>query len=307
MEASLMGVDTHGINLLPTYLKELEHGRATTAPHFGLDSRAAGTCTLDGDNALGPVVGQHAAREAIARAREVGVATVAVSRSNHLGASGVHARTIAAADQIGLVLTNSDALVAPANGCEPLCGTNPIACAAPGVGDDGFFFDMATSVVAFTRVRNASKNGTLQPGWAVDTMGADLALGGPFSALLPLGGYKGQGLGMLVQILCALLTGMPFDADLQNMFVEPFNQPRNISHCFIAIDIASFIPPATFRARLTELLNRFRQSRSVEGQTVRVPGDLESIARAERTVLGVPVDDTLHALLTPYLQAESAA
>lgn len=297
IQASLMGVDTHGVELLPVYLRELDGGRANLAPRLHLSPGKTGATVLDADNALGPVAAAAAAREATARAQRCGIGAVAVARSNHLGAAGVHARAMAAHGQIGIVVSNSDALVAPVGGRVPLLGTNPLAIAAPGQGEDGFFLDMATSAVAYTRVLRSITEGTLQAGWAIDVGGHDAVHGGTVAALLPAGGYKGQGLGMAVQLLSALLTRMPFDHELQNMYVEPYDVPRRIGHCFIAIEISAFLPLEEFRPRLTCWLDQFRHTPAATGERVRVPGDLERDARKERRECGIPVSDAVLAVL----------
>jgi ureidoglycolate dehydrogenase (NAD+) len=299
IEGSLMGIDTHGVELLPVYLRELDGGRANAEPRLHLTSGMAGTACLNANHALGPVAAAAAVREVSARARACGIAALAVADSNHLGAAGVHARAIAAQGQIGIVLSNTDALVAPVGGVVPLLGTNPIACAVQGRGDAGFFLDMATSAVSFTRISQCAREGALQPGWAIDGDGNDAVLGGAIAALLPFGGYKGQGLGMFVQILCSLLARMPFDRELQNMYVEPYDTPRRIAHFFIALDIAAFMDITEFQDRLQAWIEQYRRTPAAPGQRVCVPGDLEREARQQRLISGIPVSAAVLVALQP--------
>jgi ureidoglycolate dehydrogenase (NAD+) len=302
VDASLRGIDTHGVRLLDFYLREIEGGRARKQPTFRISGDYPAAALFDADDALGVVAGAAAMREAIARARKAGIAALAVSRSNHFGRADYFARMAAAAGQIGLVFSNSDALVVPFGGVVPLNGTNPLAMAAPGLDDDGFHLDMATSQTAYSRVLLALRHGLpVEPGLATNLEGRDLSHGGDLGALQPLGGVKGQGLGMMIQILCVLLSNMPFDAELSNLYREPYDTPRQISHFMVAIEIAAFVDPAVFRARLSELLAQFRQSRPAGAAPVRVPGDPEREVEADRRQTGIPLAEEDVALLSGYL------
>jgi LDH2 family malate/lactate/ureidoglycolate dehydrogenase len=290
IDASLRGIDTHGVRLIHSYVKELEGGRATAKPTFRIKGPLPAAALFDADNALGVVAGSAAMREAIRRARIAGIAAIAVSHSNHFGRADYFARMASRAGQIGLVFSNSDALVVPFGGATPLNGTNPLAMAAPGVDADGFYLDMATSQTAYSRVLHALHQGLpIFPGLATNQTGQDLSQGGELGALQPLGGVKGQGLGMMIQILCTLLSNMPFDVELSNLYREPYDTPRLISHFMIAIEISAFVELDVFRTRLSELLTLFRDSKTTGEAPVKVPGDLERETEAERRLSGIPL------------------
>jgi len=302
IDASLRGIDTHGVRLLHSYVKELEAGGAKAKPIFKIDGSLPAAALFDADDALGVVAGTAAMREAIRRARSAGIAAIAVSHSNHFGRADYFARMASAAGQIGLVFSNSDALVVPFGGAKALNGTNPLAMAAAGVDSDGFYLDMATSQTAYSRVLHALRHGLpIAPGLATNQEGHDLSQGGELGALQPLGGVKGQGLGMMIQILCTLLSNMPFDAELSNLYCEPYDTPRLISHFMVAIEISAFVDPAVFRTRLSELLTLFRESKATGAAAVKVPGDVEREAQAERLLGGIPLDEEDVRLLRPYL------
>lgn len=284
VETSLLGIDTHGVRLLPTYLREIDEGRANSRPLFQITGDFCAAAVLHADRALGVVAANAAMREAVRRASLCGVAAVAVSDSNHFGAAGHYARFAARQGCIGLVFSNSDALVAPDGGTIPLNGTNPIAMAAPGLDDDGFFLDMATSQISYSRMMQRFDRDTEA-----------------IPPLPPLGGYKGQGLGTMVQILCAVLAGEPFDADLSHLYAPPYDTPRRISHLMVAIAIRAFCEPRLFRARVSQLMQRFRESAADSERAVIVAGDREAQHRRERLSNGIPVGDAELALLQPWL------
>ena len=292
--ASLRGVDTHGVRLFPVYLRELEEGRSKAAPRFEWRGASRAARLLAADDALGPVAGRLASREAVRLAKECGTGAVAVRDSNYFGASSQYTLEMAAQDTIGLALTNSDALVAPVGGSRPLFGTNPISFAARGLGDDVFCVDMATSQSSFTKVKQYREQGRpLEPGWAVAPDGRDASEPGveDVAALLPLGGPKGQCLAMMVEILCCLLADMPFDHELTNLYDEPWDRPRITSHFFLALDVAAFQPVDVFRQRLSELLDLVRaQDGTGQGRVV-APGDFEREAAVRRASEGIPLSD----------------
>jgi LDH2 family malate/lactate/ureidoglycolate dehydrogenase len=294
---SLRGVDTHGIRLLPCYLRMLDTGKAIAAPILRFEERASALHVLDAGGALGPVAALAAVRHAGHVARATGIAVVSARNSRHFGPAGHFARELAALGFIGLVCSNADALVAPHQGIAAMFGTNPIAIAAPAAGGSGFYLDMATSQVSFSRVQLAAKAGLpLDPSWAVGPDGRS-ALGlADIAALRPLGGYKGQGLAMAVEILCAGLSGGAFDHALAFCLgASPASCPERdgVSHFVCAVDIGRFIDRDLFERRLAQLFDDVRAQRGSAELPVMVPGDLERAAYDERSALGIPVPDAL--------------
>jgi ureidoglycolate dehydrogenase (NAD+) len=302
VSTSLRGIDTHGIRLLPTYLAELDGGRARAGPELVFTGER-GARRLDAGGALGLVAGTVACREAVRLAREHGVGAVSVANSNHFGAASVYTLDMAREGALGLAFTNSDALVAPAYGRQPLFGTNPLSLAVAASGGELFCLDMATSQISYSKVKSQQEKGLpLEPGWAVTPEGGDAAGGGEIGALKPLGGYKGQGLGMIVEILCALLAGMPFDHELTHLYAPPYDTPRQVAHLFLAFDLAVFGDPDAFRARLTQLLALVRESEGAPGERVVNAGDLEREAERERGERGIPLSPDEAAFFAGLLQ-----
>ena len=303
LEASLRGIDTHGVRLFPTYLAELDGGRSRARPDFAWSGDRPAARRLDAGGALGLVAGRVAGAEAVRLARGSGVGAVSVGNSNHFGAASVYTLAMAREGVLGLSFTNSDALVAPRHGVRPLFGTNPLSMAVRGLGDDLFCADLATSQVSYSKVKHHQAQGLpLAPGWAVTAAGEDAAAGGEVASLYPLGGetagHKGQCLGMIVEILCALLAGMPLDHELTHLYIEPYDEPRRVGHFFLAIDLAAFQDPAAFRRSLSRLLGCVREQPAVPGERVIAPGDLESAATAERREQGIPLTDDELAFFT---------
>lgn len=298
LEASLRGIDTHGVRLFPTYLAELDGGRSKACPQFRWSGERA-MRVLDAGAALGLVAGRVAAAEAARLAREFGVGAVSVSNSNHFGAASVYTLEMARLGVLGLSFTNSDALVAPHGGVRPVFGTNPISMAVRGAGDDLFCADFATSQVSYSKVKHHRAHGLpLEPGWVVEE---------DETVLKPLGGHKGQCLGMMVEILCALLAGMPLDAELSHLYAPPYDEPRRVAHLFMALDVGAFRSPEAFQGDLSRFLGGVRAEPAVAGARVVAPGDLEEETAAERRIHGIPLADAEWAFFEGLRSADAAA
>lgn len=299
--ASLRGVDSHGVRLLPVYLEEIAGGRCRPDPELRWSGEGAAR-VLDAGGALGPVAGRLGAAEAVALARRHGVGAVAVGDSNHFGAASCHTLAMAREGMLGLAMTNSDALVAPFNGTRPLFGTNPVSFALAAEDGEILCADFTTSQGSFLKLRSRLEAGLpVPPGWAVTTAGRDAAEAAPgegVAAMMPLGGHKGQCLGMMVEIFCALLAGMPFDHELTNLYDRPYDEPRRISHFFLALDLAAFGDPGEQRRRLGALMALVRSQPGMDGGRVLCPGDLETATARERSRRGIPLSADEAAALT---------
>jgi len=290
--ANLRGVDSHGVQLLPYYLEQIEWG--------DMDARAdgrviseSGVCLLyDGQNGIGQATAETCCGHAVRIASAQGMAMVVARESNHFGAAAFWAQKMSAAEQIGIVMCNASSLVAPWQGKQPRLGTNPICMAVPGGEEKPWLLDMATTTVAAGKIFKAKINEQPQIplGWAMDSEGVpttdpDTALQG---LLMPLGGYKGSGLAMMAEILCAVLSGGAMSTELGGIRFR--GKPVRVSQMFIAIDIARFLPVNEFRARMDRLIRIMKMTPPAHGYSeVLVAGEPEWRMEEERRGSGVPV------------------
>jgi len=291
VQASLRGVDSHGVRLLPHYLQAVKGGRLNPNPTYRFDRTASATGLLDGDHTFGHAAGMEAARRAVALAREAGTGFVAVYNSSHFGAAAYFALEIARHDMIGIASTSTDALIKTYAGTRPFVGNNPICLAAPCRGEDPFCLDMATSVMTFNKIRQLRDAGLPAPaGVGADRDGRETTDPDTISMLLPIGGYKGYGLSLMVEILCSLLSGMPYGPHIPKMFEAPLGQKRCLGHWIGAIRIDAFQPVETFKARLAEMLQELRAEPRGDPETpIQVPGDPEKREAEQRSRHGIPL------------------
>lgn len=294
IQTSLRGVDSHGIRLLPHYVRSVRIGRIKKNPRFSLKKTSETTIIMDADHGLGIAAGVEAMSTAVSLARKSGIGAVAVKNSTHFGAAALYSLIAAKKNMIGLSFTNSDSLVFPHGGKSAYLGTNPICFAAPVAGEEPFCLDMATSSVAWNRILiHKKKNAPLEKGWAADENGEECLNPGNAVGLLPLGGYKGYGLGLMVEILCSGLTGMPYGKHINPMY--PLNDGRRyLSHFFLAIDIKKFQNLKVFKKRLKNIVDELRSIPVADGhERVMVSGDPEKLVYETRIKNGIPITEAI--------------
>jgi ureidoglycolate dehydrogenase (NAD+) len=293
IETSLKGIDTHGFRLLPLYEKELRLGRSNAKPEFKWEDKTESISHLDADAAPGIIAGYEAVEKCIEIAKKHGVGIVTVSNSNHFGAASVYGDEIANAGMIGFATTNAAPRVVPFGGKEKLYGTDPICFTAP-MKEEGelFSLDMATSQISYSKVKEYRKmSRELESGWGVNESGEGECNPDLVSGLSTVGGYKGQGLSMMTQILSTILSGAPMDHQLSHLDQEPYNEGRQIGHFFMAIDINKVLPLNVFESRMQEMANVTRNSQAIkEDQPVIIPGDKERLVKQVRLKRGISLN-----------------
>lgn len=304
VSADLRGIDSHGVARLIGYVRLWEAGRVNPDPQVKIIHETPSTATIDGDKGLGLVVAPEAMRIAMRKAEACGTGWVTVKNSNHFGIAGYHAMMALEKDMIGMAMTNASPLVSPTFSKERLLGTNPIGMAIPSGKEAPFVLDMATTTAANGKLEILQRKNLDAPiGWIQDKEGMPsnnphaLKEGG---ALLPLGGdrehgsHKGYGLGSMVDILSAVLSGAnygpwapPFVSFLP---LAPDPVGEGLGHFLGAMRIDAFRPASDFKEHMDNWLRRFRSATPVQGQEkVLVPGDPEREMEAQRRKEGIPL------------------
>jgi len=292
--ANLRGVDSHGVQLLTFYLEQMRDGRIDPCACGMVRSESGAALTYDGMNGFGQVVADAACGHAVRLCREHGAGVVSVRESNHFGAAAYWAQTISSQGFLAIAMCNASPSVAPWQGKDPRWGTNPICMSLPGPGEGGWLLDMATTTVAMGKIYKAGLSGwpEIPAGWAMDNEGVPTtstaaALSG---LLMPLGGYKGSGLAMMVEILCGVLSGGAIASELGGLRVK--KRPFRVSHFFLALDVARFMAPAEFYERVQRLVAMAKSSAPARGyDEVLVAGEPEWRIEAVRSREGIPLSE----------------
>lgn len=294
LHASGVGVDSHGVRLLPHYLKVIEAGRVNGRPALKFVRTLSATSLLDADNAHGARAAYAAMERACELARTHGIGAVAIRRSSHFGAAGAYAAAAAEAGLIGLAVGNADKIVRLHEGAEKFHGTNPIAVGVPVAGERPWLLDMATSAIPFNRVLLYGSLGKQLPaGVASDEAGADTIRPDHTKMLAPLGGefgFKGAALAGLAEILSTALTGMRLSIELLPMGGPDFSTPRDMGAFMLAINPRAFVDETVFDDTMRRYVAAIRGSRGVPGGKVLAPGDREWAEAEARRQNGIPVD-----------------
>jgi LDH2 family malate/lactate/ureidoglycolate dehydrogenase len=288
--SNLRGVDSHGIQLLPFYIDQLLAGEMDAHADGRVVSEAGSCLTFDGQNGIGPWVAEICCGHAIRIARQQGVAMVVARESNHFGAAAWWAQKMRVAGQIGIVMCNASPIVPPWQGKQGRIGTNPICMSVPGP----WLLDMATTTVAAGKIFQAFLNGRpeIPAGWAVNSAGVPTTdtVEAYKGMLMPLGGYKGSGLAMMVEILCSVLSGGAMANEVGGIRFR--GKPVRASQVYMAIDVARFMPVEVFTARVEQLVSLIKSTPAAPGyEEVMVAGDPEWRTEAERRKHGIPIAD----------------
>ena len=291
LEADLTGADAHGVFRLPQYVDRLKRGSTKARPNVTVNRTAPATALVDGGNGMGHVVVSRAAETAVALARETGVAWVGVRKSNHAGAAGVYAALPLQADMIGIYAAVANANHMPlAGGAEPLLGTNPLAIAIPAGEEAPLVLDIATSIVSYGTIKNHRlQNKPLQGDWMVDPKTGEAVLDPQKSVealLLPMAGYKGAGLALMIGLLAGTLNGALFGRDCIDFNAEP-GKVTNTGQFVVALDPARFQKLDVFKSEVDRHIRELRASKVLPGNTVRLPGEERARRRADRLKNGL--------------------
>jgi ureidoglycolate dehydrogenase (NAD+) len=295
---SLRGVDSHGIRLIVHYVKVVKGGRINACPRLSFQQTGPGTGIVDADNGFGHHASFFAMEHAEGLARDTGISAVSVINSSHFGSAGCYALHAAQRDLIAIAVCNSDSFVLPHDGIRPFHGTNPLAFAAPVPNERPYLVDMASSVIPWNRVQDLlNEHMELPPDVSVDSRGRPTTDPERSAALLPLGGirygYKGAALASMIEVLSAVITGMPHCSRLLPMGGPDLATHRRLGHFFIVIDPARFVSRSAFAGAMEAYLADLRAQDGREGARVLAPGDREWAVEDEREKFGIPVNDQL--------------
>ncbi|MBO5069538.1 MAG: Ldh family oxidoreductase [Roseburia sp.] len=307
LDADLSGIESHGIQRLIRYHKEITGGLVKLDAKPGIVYETPLSAVIEGNDAMGQILGVQAMQLAIEKAKKSGFGMVTVRNSNHYGIAGYYAKMAAGQGLLGMSMTNTEAIMVPTFGRKAMLGTNPIAFAMPAE-PTPYVFDAATTVVPRGKLEVYVKRGNGLPlGWALDENGHDSddadrvlknIIGKTGGGILPLGGsgeltsgYKGYGFAMLCEIATAILSG-----GTTSNYIYKTPGRSNIAHCFIALDYGMFGDKAEIEANLSKFLQEVRDSDKAEGQErIYIHGEKEAEAHDRVKREGVSLNDKTYA------------
>ena len=300
-QADINGSEGHGVFRLPQYIRRIKGGAVNVKPEIRVEREMAGMALVNGDNGMGHLVMKFATEKAIEKAKTAGVAWVGARWSNHAGPASLYATMPLAHNMIGLYLAVGSANhLPPWGGLDMLLSTNPIAVAVPAGEEPAIVLDMATTVAAYGKVKTKAQRGEMMPeGWMMDRQGNPLT--DPKRAnegfLLPIGGYKGYGLALVMGLLAGNLNAAAMGRDVVD-FNNDDSTVTNTGHTIVAINIEAFQDLKEFRQGMDTLIRDIRNSQRLPGvDRIRLPGEGSHVTRADNEKMGVPMPEALLAAL----------
>jgi L-2-hydroxycarboxylate dehydrogenase (NAD+) len=300
VKASLRGVDSHGVARTAMYCERLRRKVANPGPAIGITRVSKAAVLVDGDNGLGLVVGHRAMAEAVSIAREFGIGLAGVQNSGHYGMGALYILQAIASGCIGLAFTNASPALPVWGGAAKFLGTSPFAAGAPAGPCDPFVLDMACSVMARGKLKFAAQRGESIPeGLALDRQGRPTTDGAEAfeGMVLPMGGVKGAGLSMLMEVLCGVFTGAAFGGEVRNPFTG-LEGPQGTGHFFMALKADLFMPLETFETRMQTLARRVKKQPRARGfDEILMPGEPEARCERQRMQQGIALTPDIVASL----------
>ena len=288
VEADLRGVHSHGVIRVPTYVEQLKAGRLNPRPNVRVVVDNGAQVTMDGDDGFGQLAAYRANEVAIERGRQHGMAGVALRRSGHAGAMAYYPLRAIRHGLIGFATTNAGINMPPTGGTKKRVGNNPFAIAVPTGRDWPMVLDMATSVVAGGKLDVARSKGESIPlGWARDAEGNPTTdpVAARQGSLEPLGGPKGYGMAIMLDVLTGVLSGGRFGAGLGAPGSAQF---------FMTIDVERYMPLAEFEERMRQMIEQLHACPRLPGvDKIYVAGEIEWAMQSRREREGVPLEESV--------------
>ncbi len=314
IESDLRGIESHGIGRFKMYVDRIREGILNPVCRETIVRETDNTAVIDGGDSLGHVVATHAMQMAVDKAKAHNIGMVAVRNSTHFGITGYYPSMAVANGMVGLAFSNARPSVAPTFGVEPVIGTNPISFGAPSDEKYPFLLDIATSTAQRGKIEVYAREGKETPkGLTIDINGNEptdsVALLDMFvkgtASLLPLGGagenlggHKGYGLGVMIEILCAAFSGGSFGKALSGFDADNKPAPHRLGHFFAAVNIESFVPLKVFKSITGAIMREIRTSAKVPGQArIYLAGEKEFEMIEKRTKEGVPINEALRRIM----------
>ena len=310
LESDKRGIESHGCNRFkPIYIDRIIAGIQNPVTNFEIIKETECTAVVDGHDGMGQVIGKRAMQMAIDKAKKYGMGMVAVRNSCHYGIAGYYATQATKQGCIGITGTNARPSVAPTFGVEGMFGTNPLTIGIPTDEPFDFVIDCASSITQNGKIEYYERIGEdVHPGTIIGLDGKPV-LGDAGVALKKirngeaalttlggigeeLGGYKGYGYALAVELLSAALQDGLYGKDLNGKDKYGNKAPYHLGHFFIAIDTNHFLGEDLCRKKSGDIIRKIRESRKMPGQErIYSAGEKEYLVWQQRKNSGVPISE----------------
>jgi LDH2 family malate/lactate/ureidoglycolate dehydrogenase len=305
IKAELRGIDTHGVHLLTLLPERVEAGMLQIPTNLTVLQDSGATALLDGGNGLGPAAVHRAMGMSVRKAREFGVGCCLVRNTNNIGILSFYTLTAAQEEMVGIVMANAAAAMSPWGGAKAFFGTNPLSISVPGeAGAPPVVLDMSSTVVARGKIRRADRlKENIPAGWAFDETGTPTT--DPAAALkgtlMPIGGPKGYGLALMIDVLAGMLSGSQYGPEIRTF--HQLEGPTGVGVFTLAVEIERFMPLGQFTALFRNYLASIKASRKAKGASrIFLPGEIEYEKEQRNLIEGIEVNPATAGKLNTLLE-----
>ena len=294
IRADLRGVKSHGVSRIPIYIKRVEMGLVNPAVETKVVHETPISAVIDGGYGLGQITATKAMELAIKKAKETGIGIVCMNKSHHYGIAAFYSQMAADNDMIGFSCANTTALMAAPGGASKAIGNSPFSFAFPADKQLPVIFDAACSAVAQGKIIVANINGQKIPdNWALDSEGNPTT--DPAEALkgflLPMGGPKGYGIAVVMEILAGVLSGSDTGIHLGSIYNDLEN-PQDCGNFFMAIDLKAFGDVDAFKRRMDAYILDMKNGKKAQGtKEIFMPGEIELKKEQASMKDGIEIED----------------
>jgi ureidoglycolate dehydrogenase (NAD+) len=291
--ADLRGLDTHGVSRIPMYLRLLSNGDMNPRPEIATLRDIGASVLIEGDRGAGPVVMTQALVAATAKARAAGIGMALARRTTHTAALGFYTQAAAREGMACIAMAVSSPNMAYHGARAAAVSTSPLSIAVPGGPEGPIVFDMSTGVISLGRLMQAAREGiAIPPGSAIDKSGNPTTDGARAHVPLPMGGPKGSGIALMLELLVSLVASNPLLAESLEGTVEGKRHRQN--GMVIVIDLSKFGDPAAFSTEARRLAGAIRSlPADPDAGGVRLPGERGDATQARRLREGIPLSAAL--------------
>ena len=292
LEADLRGKDSHGIARLPIYIERIERGLIEPQGLPQLVTKYGTASIYDGNNGLGHILAYKVMKKCTVEAIKTGVSVAGVRNANHFGMAAYYAEVPTKKKMIGFICCNAAPAMAPFGGTVPVLGSNPLAIAVPTPWGHPLTVDMATTVISRGKIRNLVEGGDIgQFALCKDGFPARNVKEALEGSLLPMGGYKGFGLALMIDIIAGVLTGAMFGKYIGS--TRDMTKETGIGFFVGVLNVEALMELSTFYKRLEDICEQVRASNSCLINRQRLPGDKSYKIREHRLKEGIPLKKSL--------------
>lgn len=289
--SSLRGIDSHGLNLFPQYLKEIISGRINLNPKIKFEKKSYNFISIDADHTTGHHACNKAVTYLINLSNKTGIAMGNIYNSGHCGAMSYFGFDSVKNGYLIIGMTQATPRVMLKNTRKVFYGNNPLSLICPINKKINFAYDSCITSISFNKIRYLNKKGKkLPPNVALNSFFKMTTDPKKAEYLMPIGDFKGTGLSFFVDILTGALSNMNMTSDVTSMYGDNINNKRYLSQSFIVMNLNKICNFKNFKRNINNSINNIIHSKKINKKLdePKYPGQKENEIFIKRSKTGIP-------------------